>query len=111
MPGARQTAAVALLYERLRPVIGPGGFGALMRRATRAVAVRHPAVAAAADVDDFDSALERLRGILGNGVEEPESVVADLLNELIEMLEGMVGPELTERLIATTPRARAERND
>ncbi|NIP83235.1 MAG: hypothetical protein GWM90_30015 [Gemmatimonadetes bacterium] len=95
-------AAVLLLYERLRPVIGPGGFAALVRRAAGSLSGRHAALAGMADTESFELAVEKLHAVLGNGADEPAVVVAALVDELVGTLERMIGQELTARLIADT---------
>jgi hypothetical protein len=98
--GSTPDAAVVLLYERLSPVIGSGGFGALMRRATRAVAEKHSALEGMDDGESFEANLEELRNRLGNGTDDPDIVVAELVDELVGTLERMIGTDLTARLLA-----------
>lgn len=109
--GDDPVAAVVLLYERLRPVIGPGGFGALMRRATASLSQEHPALKGVTDTASIEAALTELRTGLSQGSEDPGAVVADLVDELLGTLERMIGPELTERLVQAKNLTRAGRHE
>lgn len=108
--GERHTAAVDLLYARLRPVIGPRGFHALFVRAVGALGDRRPSVATAATCQTVDQGLKELHQALRGpsmASEERNAVVLDVLDSLLGTLERMIGPELTARLAGSPTETKA----
>lgn len=101
-PGWRQgeeapEAAVALLYHRLMPVLGAGGVRALMERVSRRLSEQYGDLEAVAGAGEPEAVEQALRELRGNGT-EPDAMVPDLIDALLETLERMIGPELTLRL-------------
>lgn len=95
----RAVSAVVLLYDRLSPVIGRGGFNALLRRATRSLGERYDGLRAVASEGELDAILDALGQVRTNGSADADAVVRDLLDELVSTLERMIGPDLTRRLV------------
>jgi hypothetical protein len=94
--------ALALLYERLRPVIGRGGFNALLTRATRSLGDEYGELRTVTRDADLDVVVGELERVRTNGATNAEAAVESLLDALLGTLERMIGPDLTERLISFT---------
>lgn len=97
---AEAEAAVGLLYARLSPVIGAGGMKALIRRVSRSLEDRYGDMSPLVDAEGEEEAKRALRQVLGNGAEQPDALARDLLDEMVGMLERMIGADLTARLVA-----------
>lgn len=97
---AEAEATVGLLYARLSPVIGSGGMKALIRRVSRSLEGRYGDMSALLEAEGEEDARRALRQVLGNGADQPEALVRDLIDEMVGMLERMIGSELTARLVA-----------
>lgn len=96
--------AVAQAWQRidegLKPIIGPAGVAALYQRSLHLRTVQHPWLAEVGDrsrrcVDaaPLRAALARLQPV------DAATVGGDLLQTFHELLTGMVGQSLTERLL------------
>ena len=105
-----QVAASALaLWRRieveLSPVLGPGGVAALYRRSLHRAGAQHAALAgvhaATAQVDDFDP-FHRALACLSHT--DAVATSRSLMQAFCELLTGLIGDALTERLLKPAAR-------
>lgn len=93
-------AVLKLVYSRLSPVIGPAGLQALMRRASRSLEDQHGPMGRLADAKGEAEAMAGLHQVIGNGGADSGAFVRDLVNEMLQTLDRMIGSDLTHRLVA-----------
>ncbi|MFP4623343.1 MAG: hypothetical protein ACLFRX_04110 [Gemmatimonadota bacterium] len=98
-PEDRRIAALLLLYDRLQPIVGPGGFQALLRQASQSLRGRHGDLGGLVSARDMAGMRAELRRLAETGSAEPDLVVTQLVEAVVRTLEQMIGSELAERLV------------